>query len=861
MYGPLPRKWAHLKGIYNHGPRTIVSYTVGTTSVLESPGLVETTAGSVLTRTFNVGPRDRDMTLQVATIERPSGALALLKLNGSHGTTVAFGMGNDEPKAEIPKTESFSFNGATRVEIANGDDFDMHGRDFSITARIRTKKDGTIFAKTKQDGPWLADGKTLFLRGGRLAFDIGWVGAVQSKRRIADGKPHDIALTWNAKTGAVRMYVDGKLDGSGSLKPKAVQKSFVVRIGYTSPNFPGKNSFFDGDISRVAFFQRELTDREIAERGRGAVGGSAAAERSPLAEWNFEKAQGDTIASTTGKKHVGNIIRGIANSTNGPAIGSLVAGFTGAAVNWSRSKDGKSLRLTIPAGDKPLRGTLWFAKAADLSEAHAITAGLDTTQFGEDLAPLTKGGPQRWNAPIKTMAQIAQDQGPFAVDVLNCPDANPWNARVRLTGFDFYPDGDRMAASTWDGDVWLISGLSQLPDAVHGPTKSVELTWQRIATGLFQPLGVKLVDGKLYVSCRDQIAILHDYNGDHEIDYIENFNNDHQVTEHFHEFAMGLQTDDNGNFYYAKSARHALTALVPHHGTLLRVSKDGSRTDILANGFRAANGVCLNPDGTFIVTDQEGHWNPKNRINYVKEGGFYGNMFGYHDVKDSSDSAMEQPLCWITNAFDRSPAELLWVDSKKWGPLNGSLLNFSYGYGKVYVVPHERVDGQVQGGMCEFPIAQFPTGVMRGRFRPQGGQLFTCGMFAWAGSQHQPGGLYRIRYTGKPVHLPVGLKATPSGMQVTFSGALDPESAKDTDKFAVKTWSLKRTAGYGSKHYDERPSKITGVRLSADGRTVSIDIDGMKPTWCMEITYSLRGSNGEAVNGRIHNTIHKLGKE
>ena len=40
------------------------------------------------------------------------------------------------------------------------------------------------------------------------------------------------------------------------------------------------------------------------------------------------------------------------------------------------------------------------------------------------------------------------------------------------------------------------------------------------------------------------ITKLHDLNGDNEIDYIESFNNDHQVTEHFHEFAMGLQTDD-----------------------------------------------------------------------------------------------------------------------------------------------------------------------------------------------------------------------------------------------------------------------------------------------------------------------------
>jgi hypothetical protein len=179
-------------------------------------------------------------------------------------------------------------------------------------------------------------------------------------------------------------------------------------------------------------------------------------------------------------------------------------------------------------------------------------------------------------------------------------------------------------------------------------------------------------------------SVLVDLNGDGETDFYECFNNDHQVTEHFHEFAMGLQVDFAGNFYYAKSARHALPAVVPHHGTLLRVMQGGGKTEILATGFRAANGVCLNDDGTYFVTDQEGHWTPKNRINFVKDGGFYGNMFGYHDVKDSSDAAMEQPICWITNEFDRSPAELLWAPRDAWGPLGGSLLNLSYGYGKLY---------------------------------------------------------------------------------------------------------------------------------------------------------------------------------
>ncbi|HKI18510.1 MAG TPA: hypothetical protein VKA15_11550, partial [Isosphaeraceae bacterium] len=314
------------------------------------------------------------------------------------------------------------------------------------------------------------------------------------------------------------------------------------------------------------------------------------------------------------------------------------------------------------------------------------------------------------------------------------------------------------------------------------------------------------------------------------------------------------------NFYYAKAARHGLPAVVPHHGTLLKVSKDGMRTEILATGFRAPNGVCLNPDGTFFLSDQEGFWTPKNRINWVKRGGFYGNMWGYHNVTDSSDCAMEQPVCWITNAIDRSPAELVRVVSKDpaWGPLRGALLSLSYGNGRIFVVPHEVAGGQMQGGVCALPIPPLPTGVMRGRFHPGDGQLYTCGLFAWAGDRTQPGGFYRVRATGKPMFLPVGLSARRHHLAITFTGPLDRKSACDPAHFTAKTWSLKRTVNYGSDHLDERPARITKVTLSDDGRTVLLEIPDLRPTWCMEVTYAIRAESGEPVEGVIHNTIHHL---
>jgi hypothetical protein len=361
----------------------------------------------------------------------------------------------------------------------------------------------------------------------------------------------------------------------------------------------------------------------------------------------------------------------------------------------------------------------------------------------------------------------------------------------------------------------------------------------------------------IYVGCRDQICVLEDNNGDGETDYYRCFNNDHQVTEHFHEFAMGLQTDAEGNFYYAKSARHALTALVPHHGTLLKVSADGSKTEILANGFRAANGVCVNGDGSFYVTDQEGHWTPKNRINRVTPGGFYGNMFGYHDQASNKDEDMQQPLCWLTNAFDRSPAELLRVKGTQWGVPENSLVQLSYGMGRAYLVLEDQVDGVHQGAMVALPLPPFATGVMRGRFHEPSGQLFCCGLYGWSGARTRPGGFYRVRYVGGPVVMPTGMRSVAGGLELTFGAALEPEIAADTESYSIKTWSLRRTKNYGSKHYDVKQLVVKKAVLAAGGKTVRLEIVDLRPTMCIEVGCDLETADGKDLRAKIHGTLHK----
>ena len=508
------------------------------------------------------------------------------------------------------------------------------------------------------------------------------------------------------------------------------------------------------------------------------------------------------------------------------------------------STEGDFTVLEIPASSTPTR------LAIRMSTGEGATVPDPTPSQPENLEALLPGGLPLFPEPVSTPILSGGASSPFAVDEYTVPETNPWLALVRPTGFDFLEGGQRLAVSTWDGDVWTVDGIT-------GQSGSV--IWKRIASGLFQPLGVKIISGQIYVTCRDQIVILRDLNGDGYTDFYENFNNDHQVTAHFHEFAMGLQVDDQGQLYYSKAACHGLKATVPHHGTVLRVSADGTKTDIMAGGFRAPNGVCLNPDGTFMVTDQEGFWLPKNRINWVKPGSFHGNIWGYTDVTDTSDSAMAPPICWITNNFDRSPAEPLWVTSDVWKPLKGTLLNFSYGYGKIFAVPHEKLGDVMQGGMVNLPIPQLPTGLIRGRFSPSDGQLYTCGMFAWAGNQTKAGGLYRVRYTGGPVDVPVEVKARPGSLTLNFSDPLDPTTATDVSRYHFTVWSLQRSQKYGSDHIDEHSVEIKSARVSADGKTLTLEIPEIAPTWCYELGYDIKDASGAPVSHKLDGTINQLG--
>ena len=87
---------------------------------------------------------------------------------------------------------------------------------------------------------------------------------------------------------------------------------------------------------------------------------------------------------------------------------------------------------------------------------------------------------------------------------------------------------------------------------------------------------------------------------------------------------------------------------------------------------------------------------------------------------------------------------------------------------------------------------------------------------------------------------------------------LDPKAAGDAKNYQVKVWGLERSKNYGSRHVGEKALKVARAAVSADGKTVRLEIPDLAPTWCMEVAYRVKGTDGRAVTGVIHNTIHEL---
>jgi hypothetical protein len=171
-----------------------------------------------------------------------------------------------------------------------------------------------------------------------------------------------------------------------------------------------------------------------------------------------------------------------------------------------------------------------------------------------------------------------------------------------------------------------------------------------------------------------------------------------------------------------------------------------------------------------------------------------------------------------------------------------------------------------QAAVIRMPL-NFDTGIMRARFHPIDGQLYVAGLGGgWQAGGPRDGGFYRVRYTGKPVHLPRAFRIEKTGVRLTFPSPLDRAAATDPDNYGIEQWNYKWTEAYGSLEYSvEEPEKkgrdiveITAATLSDDRRSVLLELAGFKPVMQMLIETNIQAADGTPIETEIYATINQI---
>lgn len=477
----------------------------------------------------------------------------------------------------------------------------------------------------------------------------------------------------------------------------------------------------------------------------------------------------------------------------------------------------------------------------------ALQAFVDSAPAAPD--ELISGGPPQWgDGVVTTTGQLGQGDGAFVIDTLTLPAAerNRYNVPFRVSAFEFLPD-NRCAVATLYGDIWLCDGIDD---------RLERLTWRRIATGLHQPLGLLLQQGKLLVTGRDQITRLHDLNGDDEIDYYECVTNQYS-TAPGHEVVTCLRADAEQNLYFS-NAVDGIMKYDPRYGSL----------EVLGNGIRYCNGVEVTPDGQVVLaTGQEGPWTPATCIFDVGGKSFHG-LGGPR--KNLGKYGYDLPIMYIPRGIDPSAGAIARLpNDPRIGPLAGHYVGVSSSNCSHYLILREETGSAVQGGVVPLP-GEFLSGAHRIDFNPQDGHIYVAGTQSWQSYAQAQGSLQRLRHTGRPLDLPVGVESFENGLLLRFNCRVDPASVRPENVFCAQ-WNYLYSPAYGSEEYSVRepgrpghdPVEVRSVHLLGDGQSVFVEIPQLHPVMQLHLFMQLRALDEDTQQPRLfepdlYYTIHAL---
>lgn len=456
-------------------------------------------------------------------------------------------------------------------------------------------------------------------------------------------------------------------------------------------------------------------------------------------------------------------------------------------------------------------------------------------------------GIMEWSDVITTTATLSTKPDAFVIDEIPLPLENPWKRNVRLADVAFLNDQGDAAGVTFDGDVWLISGLK-------GDLEKV--TWKRFASGLHEPMSIVARNGEILVFDRNGIWKLVDTNGDKECDRYEMFCNLFAQTAETREFPNSMKLGPKGELYISKGGQEG-TTYGKHNGTVIKIAADGKSMEVIGYGLRQPF-IGVNPKtGLVTASDQQGNYVPSTPLHIISDHHFYGHLPTIAP-KEKYPETITEPLTWLPHPVNPSGVTQTWLIDAKMGPVNGELIHIGYNRPELFRVLMNSHFEKPQAAVVSFNRNfDFPT--LNAVVNPADGQLYAVGFQVWGTVVKKISGLARVRYTDKPRVLIKEVTPTDKGLLLKFNAKLDAKLATDPDSFNGERWNYRRTFEYGSPHLKLDGSSgqewmtASSAYLSKDGMSVLVGFPDMKAgVLQMRIGWGLKSVDGDKAENTAY---------
>lgn len=441
----------------------------------------------------------------------------------------------------------------------------------------------------------------------------------------------------------------------------------------------------------------------------------------------------------------------------------------------------------------------------------------------------------------------------------------PEDVVLECGGFECLPDKSIMVA-TRRGDIYKVE------NAYADPPTDVKFT--KWATGLNEVLGLAYnpKDGFLYACQRGEITKLKDADKDGVCDVYETFCDGWSISGDYHEYAFMSPFDKDGNLYCVLCLTGSFTSKVPWRGWAMKVTPDG-KMHPYASGIRSPAGIDFDNKGNLYYTDNQGPWNGTSSLKLLKPKSFQGHPGGWawYDLPAAKAEVGPKPTMPVDNSriwveMGKIPELVpppIWlpherlgqsssgiacdVSKGKFGPYAGQIFVGDQHHSNLARCSIETVDGRAQGVTIPFKYG-FGSGVVPVKQAPDGSMWVGGTNRGWGSVGPKQFALERLVWTGKTAFEIFDVKVKPEGFEVSFTEPVDAKLAADLATWKIDSFSYLYRAEYGSPEVDQAKQTVRAAKVSADGKTVRLAVEGLKVGSVHEIKAdALKSAKGESL--------------